>query len=67
VNVVFDDAEGTRDVSLMDITGRMIKQWKAVSGNTLQIENLGQGMYSLRVVVRESGQQTVEKIVVNNR
>jgi len=67
VNIVFDEAEGTRDVSLMDISGRMIKQWKAVTGNTLQIENLGQGMYSLRVVVRESGQQTVEKIVVNNR
>jgi hypothetical protein len=67
VNVVFDDAEGTRDVSLMDISGRMIKQWRAVTGNTLQIENLGQGMYSLKVVVRESGQQTVEKIVVNNR
>jgi hypothetical protein len=51
----------------MDISGRMIKQWKAVTGNTLEIENLGQGIYSLRVIVRESGQQTVEKIVVNNR
>jgi len=67
VNVVFDDAEGTRDVSLMDISGRMIKQWKAVTGNTLEIENLGQGMYSLRVVVRETGEQSIEKIVVNNR
>jgi hypothetical protein len=67
VNVVFDDAEGTRDISLMDISGRMIKQWKAVTGNTLEIENLGQGMYSLRVVVRETGEQSIEKIVVNNR
>jgi len=67
VSVVFDDAEGTRDVSLMDISGRMIKQWKAVTGNTLEIENLGQGMYSLRVVVRETGQQSIEKIVVNKR
>jgi hypothetical protein len=67
VNVVFDDAEGTRDVSLMDISGRMVKQWKAVTGNTLEIENLVQGMYSLRVVIRETGRQSVEKIVVNNR
>jgi hypothetical protein len=67
VNVVFDDVEGTRDVSLMDISGRMIKQWKAVTGNTLEIENLGQGMYSLRVIIRETGEQSVEKIVVNNR
>lgn len=67
VNIVFDDAEGTRDVSLMDISGRMIKQWKAVTGNTLEIENLRQGMYNIRVIIRETGQQTVEKIVVNNR
>ena len=67
VNVVFDDAEGTRDVSLMDISGRMIKQWKGVAGNTLEIENLGQGIYSLRVVIRETGEQSIEKIVVSNR
>jgi len=67
VNVVFDDAEGTRDVSLMDMSGRMIKQWKAVAGNMLEIQNLGQGMYNLRVVNRETGQQTVEKIIVDNR
>lgn len=67
VNVVFEDAESTRDVTLTDISGRMIKQWKAVTGNTLEIENLGQGIYSLRVVIRGTGQQSVEKIVVNNR
>jgi len=67
VNVVFDDNEGTRDVMLMDLSGRMIKQWKGVTGNTLQIDNLGQGMYSLKVINRETGAQNVEKIVVNNR
>jgi hypothetical protein len=67
VNVVFDDAEGTRDVILMDISGRMIKQWKGVTGNTLQIDNLIQGMYSLKVLNRETGEQNIQKIVVNNR
>ncbi|TMI93237.1 MAG: T9SS type A sorting domain-containing protein [Bacteroidetes bacterium] len=67
VNVVFDDAEGTRDVMLMDLSGRMVKQWKGVTGNLLQIDNLGQGMYSLKVINRDSGVQTVEKIVVSNR
>jgi hypothetical protein len=67
VNVIFDDAEGTRDVMLMDISGRMIKQWKGITGNTLQIENLVQGMYSLKVVNRDTGEQHVEKLVVNNR
>jgi hypothetical protein len=65
VNVVFENTEGTRDVTLMDLNGRMIKQWKALSGNTIQIDNLGQGIYSLRIVIRETGEQSVEKIVVN--
>lgn len=67
VNVVFDDAEGTRDVMLMDLSGRMLKQWKGVTGNLLQIDNLSQGMYSLKVLNRETGAQSVEKIVVNSR
>ncbi|HEY3250064.1 MAG TPA: T9SS type A sorting domain-containing protein [Ignavibacteria bacterium] len=67
VNVVFDDAEGTRDVILMDVSGRMIKQWKGITGNTIQIDNLVQGMYSLKIVNRDTGVQNIEKIVVNNR
>ena len=67
VNVVFDDAEGTRDVMLMDMSGRLIKQWKGVTGNLLQVDNLTQGMYSLKVVNRDTGVQNIEKIVVNNR
>ena len=65
VNVVFENTEGTRDVTLMDLNGRMLKQWKALSGNTIQINNLRQGIYSLRIVNRETGEQSVEKIVVN--
>jgi type IX secretion system substrate protein len=67
VNVVFDDVEGTRDVMLMDMSGRLVKQWKGVTGNLLQIDNLTQGMYSLKVMNRDTGVQNIEKIVVNNR
>ena len=67
VNVVFDDAEGTRDAVLMDLSGRVVKQWKGITGNLLQIDNLGQGMYSLKVINRDTGDQSVQKIVVNNR
>jgi hypothetical protein len=66
VNVVFDDFEGTRDVVLIDMSGRAIRQWKGLTGNNLQIENLGKGMYSLKITVRETGQQNVEKIVVKD-
>jgi hypothetical protein len=67
VNVVFEDALGIRDISLTDMSGRVVKNWNGVSNNNLQIDNLTPGFYSLRVVVRETGAQSVEKIVVNKR
>lgn len=67
VNVVFEDGNVTRDVSLMDMTGRMIRQIKGITNNNIQIDNLMPGVYSLRVVVRETGDQSVEKLVVNKR
>ncbi len=65
VNIVFEDQEGIRDVAVTDITGRTIQQWKSVSSNTLQIENLKTGIYTLRIIMRESGNQRVEKIIVS--
>jgi hypothetical protein len=67
VNIVFEDASAIRDVSLIDMSGRTVKQWNGVSNNNLQIDNLVPGFYSLRVVVRETGVQSVEKIVINKR
>ena len=65
VNVIFPETEGTRDVSLIDMNGRTVKQWKSITNNNLQIENLTPGFYNLRIVVRETGEQAIEKIVVN--
>lgn len=64
VNVVFEDMDGLRDAALVDMSGRMIKQWKSISGNTLTIENLKQGMYTLRIMNQTSGEVSVEKIIV---
>ncbi len=65
-NVVFEDANGIRDVSLIDMNGRIMKQWKGVTNN-IQIDNLSPGIYGLRVIIRETGEQSIEKIVVKNR
>ena len=67
VTVVFEDVTATRDATLIDMSGRMIKQMKGVTNNNIQFENLTPGVYSLRVVNRETGDQVVQKIVVNNR
>lgn len=67
VKVSFDEASVIRDISLMDMNGRVLNQWKALRDNNITIENLVPGMYTLRIVVPETGEQTVEKIVVNKR
>src|SRR4030095_16516888 len=67
VNVVFEDKNGSRDVSLMDLNGRVIKQWKGIANNNIQIDNLTAGFYTIRIVDTETGEQTIEKIVVKKR
>jgi hypothetical protein len=67
VNIVLDDANVIRDITLIDMNGRSIKQWNGVSNNNIQIENLVPGFYSLRIIVRGTGAQAVEKFVVNKR
>ncbi|HEX6848453.1 MAG TPA: T9SS type A sorting domain-containing protein [Chitinophagaceae bacterium] len=67
VNVVFEDEDVSRNVSLIDMNGRVIRQWKNVLSNTLQIENLIPGFYTLGIINAETGEQIVEKIVVKTR
>jgi hypothetical protein len=67
VNIIFDEINRIRDISVIDMAGRVIKQWKATSNNNLQIDNLLPGIYSLRVVDRETGKQSVDKILINGR
>lgn len=67
INVVFENRDASRNVSLTDLNGRVIKQWKNVLSNTLHIENLLTGFYTLRIINSETGEQIVEKIVVKNR
>lgn len=67
VNIVFEDIDGPRDVSLSDLNGRVIKQWRNVMNNNIQVENLNAGFYTIRIINTETGEQTVEKIVVKKR
>ena len=67
VNIVFEDAGSVRDVSLMDVSGKTLKQWKGVTNNNIQIDNLNSGFYTVRIVNIETGEQVVEKFIVNKR
>jgi hypothetical protein len=64
VTIVFEIAGVTRDVSLTDMMGRTIKQWKNFADNNLRVDNLVSGMYCLRVKYIETGEQMIEKIIV---
>ena len=67
VNIVFEDGNVSRDISVSDMSGRTIKQLRGITNNNITIENLTPGIYSLRIVVPSTGEQSVEKIVVNKR
>ena len=67
VNIVFESANSIRDVSLMDVSGKTLKQWKGVTNNNIQIDNLNAGFYTVRIVNVETGEQVVEKFIVNKR
>ena len=65
VTVVFDEIDGTRDVSLMDMNGRALRQWKGVTNNTLLIENLGDGVFTIRIQNTVTGSVSNAKIIVS--
>lgn len=65
VMVVFDEQQVTRDISLVDMHGKQVKQWRGVVDNSLQMDNLLPGMYLLKVISKETGTQTNTKIMVS--
>ena len=65
VNIVFDGGNVVRDLSVIDMSGRIVKQMRGVTVSNITIENLVPGMYTVRVVVPSTGEQIIEKLVVN--
>ena len=67
VTIVFEDVDGIRDVSVSDMSGRVIKQMKGVITNNIVVSNLTAGIYTARIINNETGEQEVQKFVVNKR
>ena len=66
-NVLFGDQNSAHDVAIVDLTGRVVKQWSNINNNSLRIDNLIPGFYSIRIYNRSSGEQVIEKLIVNKR
>jgi len=67
INIIFKNAAATRDIAVTDMTGRTVKEWKNYSSNSLQVESLNPGMYTLRSIDRQTGEKSVEKLMVAGR
>ena len=67
VNITFSEGNAVRNVSIMDMSGRIIKQINGITNNNITVENLNPGVYTVRVTVPETGEQGVQKIIVNKR
>lgn len=66
LTIVFADA-APRDISLLDMTGRTIKQWRGFQNNSLAISSLTTGMYTVRTLNKATGTMSTEKILINAR
>jgi hypothetical protein len=55
------------DMQIVDMTGRVIRQYKQATNGHVKIENLQNGMYMVKVTDLASNEQTSEKIVVSKR
>jgi Secretion system C-terminal sorting domain len=63
-NLLFDTQNDTRDVSLIDASGRTVKQWSNVRGASMQLTDLKSGFYYIRIVNQANGEQAMEKLIV---
>jgi Secretion system C-terminal sorting domain len=63
-NVAIPEGVGTVDVALEDFSGKLVQRWNALNVRNLQLTNLKAGIYMIRINARETGEQVVERIVV---
>ena len=67
VNILFDDQSSSRDISVIDMSGKVVKQWTNINTGSMKLDNLMPGIYSIRIFNKSTGEQIVEKLIVNNR
>lgn len=65
-NIVFADVSVKHDVMVMDMNGRMLKQWRGITDGTLLLNNLISGVYMIRIIDSKGATVTYDKLVVNN-
>ena len=62
--IVFENSISQRDVVLINVFGRTIKQWSSITSNTLTAEKLIPGVYTIRVTNKQTGEIQIGKFAV---
>jgi hypothetical protein len=64
VNVLFGSSS-IRDVSIADLSGKLIKRWIDYSDDNLTLADLQTGIYMLVVYDKNTARKTISKILIN--
>jgi hypothetical protein len=56
---------GAADLEMVDLSGKIIGQWKSVAQQNIYLNTVIPGMYMLRFYPRNGGEKQVKKIVVD--
>ncbi|RYG18300.1 MAG: T9SS type A sorting domain-containing protein [Chitinophagaceae bacterium] len=66
VSIAFE-SNGERDITVHDMSGRVVKQLSKVTSSNVVIDGLTSGFYTIQTVDRRTSEVTREKLVVNNK
>jgi hypothetical protein len=55
---------GKMDISIVDLTGRVLSRYSDFNGTKLDINNMNPGVYMIRVQFKETGAQVIQKLIV---
>lgn len=64
VNLLFKAANNSKDVVVNDANGRVVKQFRQLTDNSLSIEGLQSGFYTIKIIDHTTGTTTVEKVMI---
>lgn len=64
--VTVSDISEPTDIQVIDNSGRVVKVYSMMSGNTVDLNGLQKGMYMIRVINKQSGESSTKKLTVVN-
>lgn len=61
--LVFND-DGSKDITIVDVSGRVLRTETGIAANNYSLKGLGRGMYFIKVIEQSSGKMVTTRIVL---